>query len=122
MELPAGGAAKRDRLIVAQHAGGRLHQALAEHRIDLARHDRTARLAVGERDLVEAAAGAGGQPADVVRHVEERGGDGAQLAVTFDQPVALGVGLEMVGRLDEGDAASLGPALRRRGGRTRDGC
>ena len=85
LELPAGGAAEGDRLVVAQHAGGDLHQALAEHRIDLARHDRTARLAVGQLDLVEAAARAGGQPADVVGHVEQRGGDGPQLAVALDQ-------------------------------------
>ena len=111
LELPAGGAAQDDRLVVAQHAGGNLHHALAQHRIDLARHDRAARLTVGQLDLVEAAARAGGQPADVVGHAEKRGGDGPQLAVTLDQPVALGIGLEMIGRLDEGDAGFLGQQL-----------
>ena len=33
-----------------------LHQAFAQHRIDLAGHDRAARLAVGQLDLVEPAA------------------------------------------------------------------
>ena len=53
-------------------------------------------LAVGQLDLVEAAARAGAQPADVVGHVEQRDGDRPQLAVALDQPVALGVGLEVV--------------------------
>ena len=122
LELPAGGPAQGDRLVVAHHAGGDLHQAFAHHRIDLAGHDRTARLAVGELDLVEAAARAGAQPADVVGHVEQRRGDRPQLAVALDQAVALGVGLEMVDGLDEGDAGFAGPGARTRGGRTRDAC
>ena len=108
LELPAGRAAEGDRLVVAHHAGGHLHQALAHHRIDLAGHDRAAGLEVGQPDLVEAAARAGAQPADVVGHVEQRDGDGPQLAVALDQAVALGVGLEVVGRLDERDAGLPG--------------
>ena len=45
-----------------------------------------------------------------------------KLAVALDQAVALGVGLEMVGGLDERDAGLLGEQRRPRGGRTRDGC
>ena len=85
-----------------------LHHALAHDRVDLARHDRAAGLPVGEHDFVEAAARTGAEPADIVGNVEQGDGDGAQLAVALDQAVALGVGLEMVDRLDERDAGLLG--------------
>ena len=64
---------------------------------------------------------AGTEPADVVGHGEERGGDGADLAVTLDQPVALGVGLEVIDGLDERNAGLLGKRSRRPAGRTADG-
>ncbi len=98
---------KATRLVVAHHAGRDLHHALAHHRVDLARHDRAARLAVGQHDLVEAAARAAAEPADVVGDVEQRDGDRPQLAVALDQAVALGVGLEVVHRFDERDAGFL---------------
>ena len=103
-KLPAGRAGKGDRLVVADHPGANLHHAFAHHRVDLAGHDRAAGLAVGQHDFVEAAPRPAAQPADVVGHVEQRDGDGPQLAVALDQPVALGVGLEMIDRLDKGDA------------------
>ena len=92
---------KATRLIVAHHAGADLHHAFAHHRVDLARHDRAARLPIGQLDFVKSAARAAAEPANVVGDVEQRDGDRAQLAVAFDQAVALGVGFEMVDRLDE---------------------
>ena len=79
LELAAGGPAEGDGLVVAQHPRGGLHQAFAHHRVDLAGHDGTARLEIGKLEFVNAALRPGAEPADVVGHVEERGGDGAQL-------------------------------------------
>ena len=45
LELTAGGAADRECLIVAHHSRCQLHHAFAHHWVDLAGHDRTARLA-----------------------------------------------------------------------------
>ena len=84
---------------------------LAHDRVDLAGHDRRAGLAVGQHDLVEAAARAGAEPADVVGDGEQADGDGAQLAGALDQAVAVGVGLEVVLGLDERDAGFLGQHL-----------
>ncbi len=113
LELAAGRSAERDGLIVADHARGDLHQAFAHHRVDLAGHDGTARLPVGKLHFVETAARAAAQPADVVRHVEQRHRHHAELAVTLDQAVALSVRLEVIDGFVKREAGLLGEHLAR---------
>lgn len=76
LKLSTRGAADGDGLIVSHHPRGHLHEALAEYRIDFARHDRAARLAGWKFDFVVSTSWPASQPADVVRDVEEGRGDG----------------------------------------------
>ena len=64
--LPSPRAGERDRRVVADHLGRDHQRHLAHHRVDLARHDRAARLRRGDADLADAAPRAAGEPADVV--------------------------------------------------------
>ena len=65
----------------------------------------------GSFTLVEPASWTGREPTDVVGNIEQRDRDGPQLTVTLHQTIALGVGLEMVGRLDQRDARLPGQRL-----------
>ena len=90
-----------DRRVAAEHLRAHLHQRLAHHRVDLARHDRTARLRGRQRDLAEAAARAAAQPADVVGDLEKADGNRLELAAGLDDAVLGRLRLEMVRRLAE---------------------
>ena len=64
--------AKRDRVVVADHLDADHHHGLALGRVDLARHDRGARLVRREHQLAESAARARGEPAHVVGDLHQR--------------------------------------------------
>src|SRR5262249_31436926 len=100
----AGGAREGEGLVVADHPGGDLHQAFAHDGVYLARHDRRSRLPVGQYDLVETAARAAPQPANVVGNGKESDGNGSELAAAFDQAVPTRVGFEVVLGFNKRDA------------------
>ena len=77
---------------------------LALGRVDLARHDRAARLVLGDADLAEPRARARGQPAHVVGDLHQRRRQRLERAVREDQRVVPGERLELVGRGDERQA------------------
>ena len=91
-----GGAAPRDGRVVADDLRRDLRRGLRQHRVDLARHDRAARLQVGQTDLAESGERARSHPADVVGDLGQRDRDGAQGARRLDEAVACGLGLERV--------------------------
>ncbi len=72
------------------------------HRVDLAGHDRAARLTVRQLDLIERRT-AGREPSQrmLFDDVEERRGDRLQLAMALDETVPLGVPFEVIHRFDE---------------------
>ncbi len=78
MALAAG---EGQRGVVAEHLDADLGQRLALRRVDLARHDRRARLVLRQRQFAEAGARAGAEQADVVGDLEQRGGDRVDGAV-----------------------------------------
>ena len=79
-----------------------------DHRVDLARHDRRARLQVGQVQLAEPGARAGAHPAEVVADLGQADRDRAQRAGQLDQPVARALRLEVVARLGQRQAGELG--------------
>ncbi len=91
-------AAPRDRGVVADHLRGHLRDRLGDHRVDLARHDRAARLQVRQLDLAETGQRARAHPPDVVGDLGQRDRDRAQRAGRLDQPVAGRLRLERVDR------------------------
>ena len=101
----AGQAADGDGGVVADDLRGHLRNRLGQNGIDLARHDRAARLQVGQLQLAETGQRARAHPADVVGDLGQRHGDGLQRAGRLDQTVAGGLRLERVGgRAQFGDA------------------
>ena len=104
----AGGAAERDRGVVADHLRAHLHDGLGEHRVHLAGHDRRAGLQVGQEDLAEPGARSGAHPAQVVGDLDQADGDRAQLARRLDQPVAGALRLEVVAGLGQRQAGLAG--------------
>ena len=65
-------------VVVAEHLHGHHGQRLALGRIDLARHDRRARLVLRNLQLREACPRTAGVPAHVVGDLHQRAGEGAQ--------------------------------------------
>ena len=104
---------ERHREVEADHQEAGLVDDLRDHRVHLARHDRAARLHLRQVDLVEAAARARGQQADVVADLGELGRRALQHA--GQQHVGAGVGgrLDQVAGQDELGAGQLGQVLRR---------
>ena len=58
--------------VIAENFGANHHHRFAHHRIDFAGHDGRAGLRRGNGNLTDAAARAGGEPADVVGDFGER--------------------------------------------------
>ena len=71
---------ERDRRIVADDLARDLDGDLGDHRVHLARHDRRARLEVGEPDLAEAACGPEFIQRRSLRDLDQRNGDGLERA------------------------------------------
>ena len=90
--------ATADGRVVAHHLHADHRHRLALRRVDLARHDRRARLVLRQRQLAQAAARAGAQPADVVGDLHQRTGQRLQGAAGHDQRVVGGQGRELVRR------------------------
>jgi hypothetical protein len=80
LEVAAGGA-DADGDVVAEDLAADHRHGLALGRVDLAGHDRAAGLVLGDAELAEAAARAGGQPAHVVGDLHQRAGEGLERAV-----------------------------------------
>ena len=74
---------------------------LGDDRVDLARHDRAARLQVGDADLAETGARPAAHPTQVVGDLHERHRDRAQHARRLDERVARALRLEVVARFGE---------------------
>lgn len=83
-------------------------QRLGLGRVHFARHDGASGLVLGEAELAEAAAGAGAEEADVLRDLEEGGGDGVEGAGGLNEGVVGGEGFEFVGRGGEVLSGHLG--------------
>ena len=98
------GAGPGDGGVVADDLGADHDGGFADDRVDLAGHDRGARLQVRDGDFAEAGVGAGAHPAEVVVDLHEGDRDVAQLAGGFDQAVAVGLGLEVVAGLGQRQA------------------
>ena len=104
----AAGAAEADRDVVGHHLHGDHGQRLGLGRIDLARHDRRARLVLGDQQLGEAGARAARHQPDVVGDLVERDGQRAQRAGELHQRVVRALHGELVRRADERQAGQLG--------------
>ena len=116
----AGSAAEVDRDVVARSPGQHsMVSAFALGRVDLARHDRAARLVLRDAELADAAARPAGQPAHVVGDLHQRGGHGLERAVGMHQRVVRRQRLELVGRGDERQPGQPARALPPRDRRTR---
>ena len=102
----ARGAAEVDRHVVAEDLTAEHGQRFALRRIDLARHDRAARLVLRNADFTEAGARPGGQPAHVVGDFHQGCGERFQRAVRGDQRIVRGQRGKFVRRTGEGQAAA----------------
>ena len=102
---------QRHRGVVAHDLGHHLDHRLRYHRIDLARHDRTARLYLRQVDLPQSGPGSRGDEPDVVGDLMQADGDGLQLAAGLHQSVQSSLRLEVVGRFLDKHAGSLGNGL-----------
>ena len=89
-----------------------LRQRFGLRRIDLARHDRTARLVGGQGQLAQPGARAGPQQADIVRDLVEAHRHRLDRAVQEQQRVLPGQGNEFVGRAFKGKTGQLRDFLR----------
>ena len=106
------GASEDDRGVVADDLSHNLANGLGDHRVDLPRHDRRARLEVGQVDLAEPAARSRGHPSKVVRDLVERDGDRPERSGRLDEGISGTLGLEMVTGLGEGQAGRRQRAAR----------
>lgn len=75
--------------------------------VHLAGHDRRAGLVFGDYEFAEAAAGAGGKPADVVGDLHERAGEGFYSSAGDDEFIVAGEGGKFVGRGLEWEAGEF---------------
>ena len=117
----AGGAGRRDRHVVADDLGAGHERRLGDDRVDLAGHDARARLEIGQVDLAEPGARAGGHPPQVVADLGQSDGDDLQRTRQLDDRVLGRLGLEVVLGLGEGDAGLAGHGGDDRGGEARRG-
>jgi hypothetical protein len=97
----------RDRRVVAHDLGRDHRESLALRRVDLARHDRAARLVLRQGELAEPAARTGPEEADVVRDLHERYRKHVEGTVRLDQCVVCCKRLELVRRRLELEASKL---------------
>ncbi|CAM2158157.1 conserved hypothetical protein [Paraburkholderia tropica] len=93
--------------VVAEHLAAEHRQRFGLRGVHLARHDRAARLVLGNRQFAETAARAAREPANVVGDLHEARGHGLERAVREHERVGGGHHLELVGRRDEGHAREL---------------
>ncbi len=77
-------------------------------RVDLAGHDRAARLVLGNQDLAQAGARARRQPADVVRDLGERDRERLQRSVQQHERLVAGQRGELVGRASKRQTGERG--------------
>ena len=104
----AGRATEGDGGVVADDLGTDHAHRLGDHRVHLARHDRRARLQVGDVDLAQPGARTGAHPAQVVGDLEEADRHRPQLARCLDEAVLGALRLEVVARLGQRQAGALG--------------
>ena len=102
------GAGEADGGVVAHHLGGDHGEGFALSGIYFAGHDGGAGLIFGESQFAEAAARAGGEPANVVGDFHERGGQSFQRAAGENDFVVRGERGEFVGMRAEGKSGELG--------------
>src|SRR5216684_7746386 len=105
-------AGKADGGVVAHHLDGDHGHGLGLRGIDLAGHDARAGLVFRKRELAEAAARAGGQPANVVGDFHERSGERFQRAAGENDFVVRGERGEFIRMRAEGKAGQLGDFAR----------
>ena len=108
-----------DRDVVAHHLRAHHRHRLALRRVHLAGHDRAARLVLGNRDLADAAARAGREPADVVGDLHQRGGQRLQRAVQLHERVVAAERRELVRRASRTAGPSARDLLRAAAGELR---
>ena len=105
-------AGEADGGVVAHHLGGDHGDGFALRGIYFAGHDGGAGLVFGEGQFAEAAARAGGEPANVVGNFHERGGQSFERAAGKNDFVVGGEGGEFVGVRAKGQAGELGDFAR----------
>ncbi len=94
-------AGERDGMVVAEHLHRDHRQRLALGRIDLARHDRRARLVFRQDQFADAGARTAGIPADVVGDLHQRASQGAQRAARRHHRIVRRADREEIGGLTE---------------------
>ncbi len=104
-------ATDRDRRVAADHVRRHLQHGLAHHGIYFARHNRRSRLRVRQGDLANAAARAGGEPAQIVGDFREAYGQRLQAATHLHHRVFRRLRLKMIFRLAEIEPGHLGNFL-----------
>ena len=97
----AGRAGHGDGGVVAEHARADHGERLALRGVDLARHDRAARLVLRQPQLAQTGARPGTEPADVVGDLHQRGGQRLERAGRLHDRIVSGQRLELVGSGDE---------------------
>ena len=102
------GSSEADRGVVAHHLNGNHRDSLTLGRIDLARHDGGARFVRRNVPFTEAAAGAGSEPADVVRDLHQVSGEALQGAFEEHDGVVAREAVELVGIGNELEAGGAG--------------
>ena len=113
----AAGAAKTHRDVIGHHLHGDHRERFALGRIDLARHDRGARLILRDFQFRKSGARPARHQANVVGDLVQRYRERAQRSGQLDQRIVGALHGEFVGRGDEGQAGELGDLGRRRFGK-----
>ena len=90
-------AANSSRDVVAHHLGADHGERLTLGRVDLARHDRRARLVLRKDQLVQTAAGTRSKVTDVLSNLEQRASKGVKGTGGLDNRVVGSQNLELVG-------------------------
>ena len=97
--------------IVANDIEGHLAHHFGDDRVDLARHDRAARLELGQNDFAKAGTRAGGQETQVIADLRELDGEALAGRREGDIGAAVGRGGDQVIAVDERDARQFSEAL-----------
>ena len=101
-------ATNSSRDVVTHHLGADHGERLALGRVDLARHNRRARLVLRKEQLVQTAAGTRSKVTDVLSNLEQRAGKGVQRTRGLDNRVVGSQNLELVGGSLELGTGQLG--------------
>ena len=124
----AGGGGKHDGGVETDGEERSLIRHFRDNRIDLARHDRAARLELGQNDFAKAGTRAGGQETQVIADLRELDGEALAGRREGDIGAAVGRGGDQVIAVDKRDARqfsealdSLGRVFRMAGNRRADG-